>query len=354
MGFSVASFFSGAGGLDLGFHQAGFDVLWANEFDKSITPTLRSNFPQTHVDDRSIVEIEPEDLPDVAGIIGGPPCQSWSEAGAGRGLEDLRGQVFLDYIRIVKAKRPAFFLAENVSGMLSRRHSAALAFLIEQMEELGYGFSYRLLNAADYGVPQDRERVFFVGYREDVGKEFTFPPPVPEGSRTTLRDAIWDLQDTAVPAANRVTSIPRGSVPNHEYMTGGFSTIYMSRNRVRSWDEQSFTIQAGARHAPIHPQAPKMVKVGKDTQVFAPGEEDRYRRLTVREAARIQTFPDDFEFLYSKVSDGYKMVGNAVPALLARVLAERVLADLTEAGIAPDGKRVVKRSAAKRVARRPR
>jgi DNA (cytosine-5)-methyltransferase 1 len=96
---------------------------------------------------------------------------------------------------------------------------------------------------------------------------------------------------------------------NHEYLTGGFSTIYMSRNRVRSWDEQSFTIQAGARHAPLHPQAPKMIKVEKDRQIFAPGHEDAYRRLTVREAARIQTFPDDFVFVYDKVVDGYKMVG---------------------------------------------
>lgn len=330
MTYRLATFFSGAGGLDLGFHQAGFDVVWANEFDKTITPTLRHNFPHTTIDERSISEIEPEDVPDVHGIIGGPPCQSWSEAGAGRGLEDLRGQVFLDYIRLVKAKRPAFFLAENVSGMLSSRHRGALNFLVEQMESLGYSFTYRLLNAADYGVPQDRERVFFVGYSPAVGRTFEFP----DGSeaRTTLRDAIWDLQDSAAPAGTRAGDGP-GGIKNHEYMTGGFSTIYMSRNRVRSWDEQSFTIQAGARHAPLHPQAPKMIKVEKDRQVFSPGHEDLYRRLSVREAARIQTFPDDFEFRYSKVSDGYKMVGNAVPVRLANALATVVMKDLIEAGI---------------------
>ena len=111
---------------------------------------------------------------------------------------------------------------------------------------------------------------------------------------------------------------------NHEYMTGGFSTIYMSRNRVRSWDERSFTIQAGGRHAPIHPQAPKMIKVEKNKQLFMEGYEDQYRRLSVRECARVQTFPDDFEFVYNRVADGYKMIGNAVPVKFARILAESI------------------------------
>ena len=102
----------------------------------------------------------------------------------------------------------------------------------------------------------------------------------------------------------------------------------MSRNRVRSWDQPSFTIQAGGRHAPLHPQAPKMVKVGKDLQAFEPGFEDLYRRLTVREAARIQTFPDSFKFLYKNVIDGYKMIGNAVPVEFGKVLAKQIRNDL--------------------------
>ena len=106
-------------------------------------------------------------------------------------------------------------------------------------------------------------------------------------------------------------------MPNHEYMHGGFSTIYMSRNRVRGWDEPSFTIQAGGRHAPIHPQAPKMLKVGQDEMKFVEGAEHLYRRLTVRECARIQTFPDTFIFHYNTVAAGYKMVGNAVPVNFA-------------------------------------
>ena len=111
-------------------------------------------------------------------------------------------------------------------------------------------------------------------------------------------------------------------------MTGGFSTIYMSRNRVRSWDEPSFTIQAGRRHAPIHPQAPKMLFVEQNVRIFVPELAHLYRRLTVRECARIQTFPDDFIFKYENVADGYKMVGNAVPVNFAYHLAKKIAEDL--------------------------
>jgi DNA (cytosine-5)-methyltransferase 1 len=111
-------------------------------------------------------------------------------------------------------------------------------------------------------------------------------------------------------------------------MTGGFSTIYMSRNRVRSWNEPSFTIQAGGRHAPMHPQAPKMLFVEQNKRIFVPGKEDLYRRLSVRECARIQTFPDDFMFKYTDVADGYKMVGNAVPVEFAKHIALKIADDL--------------------------
>lgn len=114
------------------------------------------------------------------------------------------------------------------------------------------------------------------------------------------------------------------ALPNHEYLTGGFSTIYMSRNRVRSWEDVSFTIQAGGRHAPIHPQAPEMISVGKDERIFVKGKEHLYRRLSVRECARIQTFPDNHVFYYNSVMAGYKMVGNAVPCNLASALATSI------------------------------
>lgn len=178
--------------------------------------------------------------------------------------------------------------------------------------------------------PKDRKRVIFVGYHEKLNTTFTFPQPL-SNEQKVLKDAIWDLQNSAVPALpQNKTHGNTLKIPNHEYMNGNFSTIYMSRNRVRSWEEPSFTIQAGGRHAPIHPQAPKMIKQEQDKHIFSPEHENLYRRLSVREAARIQTFPDNFEFVYKNISDGYKMVGNAVPVKFANFLAIEIKKDLTE------------------------
>lgn len=328
---NIVSFFAGAGGLDLGFQNAGFNVIWANEYDKEIWETYQKNHPHTILDKRSIVNIPSNEVPECDGIIGGPPCQSWSEAGAMKGIEDKRGQLFFDFIRILEAKQPKFFLAENVSGMLLGRHSQALENIKEMFRKAGIGYelSFEMVNACDYNVPQDRKRVIFVGIRKDLG--FTYKFQKPNFEKLTLQDAIFDLKDNVLPAkTNNKTNGNDCSIPNHEYMTGGFSTIFMSRNRVRSWDEQSFTIQAGGRHAPIHPQAPKMKFIEQNIRIFVPGKEQLYRRLSVRECARVQTFPDNFIFHYDNISAGYKMIGNAVPVNLAQFLAESINIQLTE------------------------
>ena len=323
---SVAALFAGAGGLDLGFKQAGFRVVWANEYDKDIWSSYEKNFPQTKLDRRSITEIEPNEIPEIDGLIGGPPCQSWSEAGASRGIEDHRGQLFWEYMRILKTKRPLFFLAENVSGILFNRHNKAFEKILAGFTELGYNVSFGLLNANDYGVPQDRERVIIVGYRVETNKFFI--PPAKDEKKPTLLGAIEDLVESVVPALFNNYSNPNQRVTNHEYMVGGFSSMFLSRNRVRSWNQPSFTIQAGGRHAPLHPQAPTMKKVDKDLWEFDSEFESLYRRLSVRECARIQTFPDDYEFVYSRVADGYKMIGNAVPVEFGRRLALQIMKDL--------------------------
>ncbi len=326
--FRVASLFAGCGGLDLGFEKAGFRVDWANEYDKTIWSTFTSNFPHTKLDIRSVVDVPSSEIPDVDGIVGGPPCQSWSEAGAGRGLNDSRGKVFFEYIRIIKDKKPLFFLAENVSGMLLPRHKEAFQKLLKEFDSLDYHISHKLLNAKYYGTPQDRKRIIIVGYHKKIGKRFEFP----EHSQKllTLRDAIGGLKRAKPAKHHNKTNGDSLEIPNHEYMTGGFSTIYMSRNRVRSWHEQSFTIQAGGRHAPIHPKAPKMKFIEQNKRIFVPGKEHLYRRLSIRECARVQTFPDSFVFRYNNLSDGYKMVGNAVPVEFARVLAQKIIKDLVE------------------------
>lgn len=321
----MVSLFAGAGGLDLGFEKAGFRTIWANEFDKQIWATFEHNFPRTKLDRRSIVDVSPEEIPNCDGIIGGPPCQSWSEAGAGRGIDDKRGQLFYDYLRILEAKQPKFFLVENVSGILSARHSEAFNGFLKAFEDTGYTISWQLVNANDYDVPEDRQRVIIIGYRKDLKKKFEFPKP--QKHKPTLKEAIGDLPE-AKPAKEKNKTNGELAITNHEYMTGGFSSIFMSRNRVRAWDEPSFTIQAGGRQAPLHPKAPKMVKIEENKQIFAKGHEDKYRRLSVRECARIQTFPDDFLFIYNDVSAGYKMIGNAVPVNLAYAIAKQIKKEL--------------------------
>ena len=322
----IASFFSGAGGLDLGFTNAGFELAYSNDNWKGCWETFENNHG-IKIDKRSILDVRPEDFPDVVGFIGGPPCQSWSEAGAQRGIADKRGRLFFEYIKVLRDKKPLFFLAENVSGILHAKHKEALKTIIQQFKDAGYIVRYDLLNAKNYGIPQDRKRVFFVGYHKKMNKSFSF---FANTKTITLKDAIWDLKDNAKPARDKNKTNGNLAVANHEYMNGGFSTIYMSRNRVRGWDEQSFTIQAGGRHAPIHPQAPKMEFIEKNKRRFVPGKEHLYRRLSVRECARIQTFPDTFIFKYNSIADGYKMVGNAVPVDLAKILAKHIYQDIQE------------------------
>lgn len=319
----VISLFSGCGGLDLGFEKAGFEIPIANEFDGTIWETFKVNHPKTKLIEGDIRKVDDGlFLQEVDGIIGGPPCQSWSEAGALRGIEDERGQLFFDYIRILRKVKPKFFLAENVSGMLSNRNNEAVKHILEMFENSGYDVSVTLVNAKDYGVAEERKRVFYIGFRKDLNIDFEFPKGSTccDTDKLTLKDVIWDLKDSAVPALEKNKHNP-AAVNNNEYFVGDYSPIFMSRNRVKSWSEQAYTVQASGRQCQLHPQAPKMEKVGKNLCAFVKGKEDLYRRMTVREVARVQGFPDDFKFIYENVNDAYKMIGNAVPVNLAYEVA---------------------------------
>ena len=165
MAIDVVSLFSGGGGLDLGFEMAGFDIPVANEFDDKIWATYKANHPSTHLIEGDVRKVTKEDIEqfitgEVDGIIGGPPCQSWSEAGSLKGIKDSRGQLFFDYIRILEEFKPKFFLAENVRGMLANRHSEAVQNILNLFDEAGYDVSFTLVNAKDYGVAEERKRGF--------------------------------------------------------------------------------------------------------------------------------------------------------------------------------------------------
>ena len=226
---NLISLFSGCGGLDLGFERAGFDIPVANEFDKTIWETFKVNHPNSHLIEGDIRKITKDDLAqyikgEVDGIIGGPPCQSWSEAGSLRGIEDARGQLFFEYIRILQDFRPKFFLAENVSGMLANRHSEAVRNILRLFDEAGYNVSLTLVNAKNYGVAEERKRVFYIGFRKDLNIQFVFPKGSTEEDEKniTLRDIIWELQHTAVPSGPKNHHNPK-AVNNNEYFTGAYS-----------------------------------------------------------------------------------------------------------------------------------
>lgn len=324
---NLISLFSGAGGLDLGFEKVGFNIIAANEYDKTIWETYEKNH-NTPLIKKDIRDIPSVDFPECDGIIGGPPCQSWSEAGSLKGIEDPRGQLFFEYIRILKDKKPKFFLAENVEGMLAQRHSSAVNHIVSLFENAGYDMFMKLVNANDYGVAQDRKRIFYIGFRKELNIHFEFPKV--ETYKPVFKDVIWDLKDTAMPSLEmNKTNGSKCLIQNHEYFTGEYSPIFMSRNRVRQWNEPAYTVQASGRQCQLHPQAPIMPKVEKNLNKFAEGYEHLYRRLTVRECARVQGFSDDFLFYYTSLNDGYKMIGNAVPVNLAYIMAKQILIYLT-------------------------
>jgi DNA (cytosine-5)-methyltransferase 1 len=322
--YKLASFFSGAGGLDLGFKNAGFETVFANDIWKGCHDTFEKNHGIV-MTKKSIALIEPGDIPEVTGFIGGPPCQSWSALGKKQGISDPRGKLFWTYLDLIAKKKPTFFLAENVAGMLFPRYKGELQRIIDQIEAIGYNVSFKLLNAKDYGVPQERKRVFIVGYNKDVmgDKKFEFPAPIKR--MITLKESIGDLPPAIMAGAKDHTL---DQVFNNEYTRGKFSAHYMSSNRAKGWNQQAFTVAASAQAISIHPSAPEMIRLGHYNFKFAPGFESSYRRLSVRECARIQTFPDNFIFKYKSVSDGYKMIGNAVPVKLAEILAKKILLDI--------------------------
>ena len=206
--------------------------------------------------------------------------------------------------------------------MLADRHSTAVQNIVSMFEDCGYDVSITMANAKDYGVAQERKRVFYIGFRKDLEINFEFPIGSTKNNnkKITLKDIIWDLQDTAIPSASKNKHNPE-AINNNEYFTGSYSPIFMSRNRVKSWDEQAFTVQASGRQCQLHPQAPKMIKHGHNDCRFVEGQEHLYRRMTVREVARVQGFPDDFKFIYSRIDDAYKMIGNAVPVNMAYEIA---------------------------------
>lgn len=321
----IVSFFSGCGGLDLGFEQAGFDIILANDIEQSVKETYVRNHPHTEFITTDFTNILPADIPDCDGFIGGPPCQSWSIAGKQRGLNDKRGRLFQTYIDMIKVKQPKFFLIENVKGLLDDKFKEIFSDFITQLQSAGYDVFWQLLDAANYSVPQNRERVFIVGFKKELQVSFVFPISS-FTEQISLRQAIGDI--TEEPRKFYKDNIENDNPlrVNHDVFCGEFGWYYNRGNRRRPWNLPSFTITANAENAPLHPSSPKMICFGRENWAFQ--KDGSYRRLSVRECARIQSFPDSFQFFGNNIRHLYRMIGNAVPPRLGRALAYSIKAAL--------------------------
>jgi len=300
---SVISLFSGAGGLDLGFKEAGFNLLWANDFDKDAVETYKANVG-TECILGDISNIDPNEIPQSDVIIGGFPCQGFSMANAKRNVLDERNSLYLQYVRILQDKRPKVFVAENVKGILSIGGGEVIKAIINDFSNAGYNVKYQLLNAADYGVPQTRMRVIIVGVRNDLDMNFDFPEPT--HSKNSIKGLLpWVSVKEALAHLPDPDGENAHTVPNNEYSQYKITTRNFTGHRNTDPDAPSPTILARGN--------------GGGGVVAIP-HYNQLRRMTVRESAAIQTFPDHFDFKGTR-SSCYRQVGNAVPVLLAKVIA---------------------------------
>lgn len=326
---NVVSFFAGCGGLDLGFEQAGFHVVWANELEPTVYDTYVKNHPNSKLVLGDICNIDPVDVPDCDGFIGGPPCQSWSVAGRQKGLDDERGQLFLKYIELIDTKKPKFFLIENVKGLLDEKFRDVFDDFLKRLDSAGYDVKWQLLDAVNYKIPQNRERVFLIGFRKDLHINYLFPAPTCS-EPISLKSAIGDITEEPERYLDKDIVHPNAIRKNHDVIATKFGSFYYRGNRRRGWQQPSFTIHATAGNTPLHPSSLKMLFFGHENWNFQKDKLDAYRRLSVRECARIQTFPDDFVFYGNDIIAQYKMIGNAVPPRLGKVLAKSILDALND------------------------
>lgn len=314
--------FSGAGGLALGLEQSGIETIAHIEIDKVCCETLKKNRPQWNVICKDVCNIDFTIYRDKIDLIaGGFPCQAFSYAGKCLGFEDTRGTLFYEFARCVKEVSPKMLLAENVKGLLTHNSGETFKVIIEELNKLGYNITWKVLNAAYYGVGQKRERLFIVGTRKDRSNTFKFPEP--DIKMTALRDVLKDCPVSEgisyserkrkvlelVPPGECWTSLPEDiqeSYCGKSIRTGGGSRGVARR---MSWDQPSLTLTTSPSQ--------------KMTDRCHP---DETRPFTVREYARIQSFPDEWVFCGS-VAQKYKQIGNAVPVELARRIAKNIVAN---------------------------
>lgn len=362
--FNCVELFAGSGGLGTGFSNAGFNIISANDVWESAGKTYVANHPKVKYIVKDIAQLTGDELlegtgyskSDVDVIIGGPPCQGFSTLGK-RFIDDPRNKLFKEYVRIVNEIRPQFFVMENVSGILSMEGGKVLENILSSFQEIGYKLEYRLLNAAEYGVPQQRERIIFIGTR--TNKKIRYPKKTHSltgeagyEKALTLWDAIGDLPQSDTEEITKYTKKPQNKyqekirngateLVNHKPPTHNEKAKNMMKyipTGKSAWDVQDIipkefmpTSGYGNTYARLNPNEPGMTI----TRNFACISSSRCihpylnRGLTAREAARIQSYPDNYKFLGSK-TDIHIQIGNSVPPILGEKIGNTIKEMLEE------------------------
>jgi DNA (cytosine-5)-methyltransferase 1 len=317
----IVSLFSGAGGLDLGLVQSDHAIIWANDIYEDAVATYRRNIG-SHIDLRDICSISSDEIPISDVVVGGFPCQGFSVANWGRVVDDERNKLYREMVRVISDKQPRFFVAENVKGLISLGKGEVLKKIIFDFSEAGYSVQWQVLNAADYGVPQKRMRFVMFGIRKDIIVPHICFPPKPTHQNPNLKPSNSSLKPWLT-VGEALAHFPEPEeapeIPNHVY----------SRYKLR------FNGYLGHRY--IDPSQPAPTVTGRGDEkggVVVLHHPKNHRRMSARELAAVQSFPDDFVFEGTRTS-AYRQIANAVPPELGRaigmmlneneVIAERAL-----------------------------
>ncbi|MMZ51924.1 Modification methylase BspRI [compost metagenome] len=313
---NAVSLFSGCGGFDYGATKAGLNIIWANDKDKHTYDAYKSILPDVPMVIEDIRKIN--EFPQADVLIGCYPCTGFSIAarrkwkdGKERDLMQVEGNfLYQEYLRALKQIKPKYFFVENVLGMESAMDGWFFNQQIEGFKELGYTPSAKLLRAIDYGLAQDRKRVFIVGVRNDIAENFVYEFPKPLFGPNlkpyrNMKEVIYDMP----------------LWPKGEVYEGPYHGHYLTRNRKRDWEQPSYTIVAHAAHIPLHPAGEPMMKLEKDKWSLIG---DVNRRLSWRECARLQGLPDNISPTGS-LKDKYRVIGNAVPPLFAEIIIKPIM-----------------------------